>query len=354
MPHNKHQLKSGMISKQWLRPYLGDLRNRTLQAAACMAGQLGRHCLDRAGTLARLDRLGCLRDAHGVFSLSSSMSKTRIDILNCGVVRLGGKDCLDLDYGARAALRGWGGRKSDIGHAAALWSHQWMGYYHWLIDVAPKITAIQASMGGNPGDLRWVFPRTGEAYESEILGMLGVSECQVIDSHGYHSVRVDSVRMVALPGWFHIQPAAALLRERLLPFGGHGVGDRIYLKRKGRRICLNENEVVRFLATKGFTMVEDEPRTVAEQIGIFRNARIIIAPHGAALSNLLWCLPGSTVIECFADGYCPEYYENLASFSGLHYSCVGKTAQTHWTGVSSNIHIDIHQLAECMERNGIS
>jgi capsular polysaccharide biosynthesis protein len=87
---------------------------------------------------------------------------------------------------------------------------------------------------------------------------------------------------------------------------------------------------------------------------MFRDAKVIIAPHGAALSNLLWCSAGSAVIECFATGYSPPYYRNLAAFTGMTYASVGGTGQSHWTGVSSNIHIDIHELDACMEKLGIS
>jgi hypothetical protein len=226
-----------MINQQWFKRIVGDARNSALQYASSVAGRLGRRCLDRKYTLSRLDNLGCTSDSHDLFFLGSSASKVSIEILNSGVVRLDHMDCLDLDYGARGALRGWSGRRTSIGHAAALWSHHWMGYYHWLIDVAPKIAAIQKSAGDQVHDLRWIYPRCGEAYESEILEMLDLPDSHIIDSRTYRSIQVESVAMVALPGWFEIQPAAALLRERLLPFGHAGVGDRIYLKRRGRRIC---------------------------------------------------------------------------------------------------------------------
>ena len=90
------------------------------------------------------------------------------------------------------------------------------------------------------------------------------------------------------------------------------------------------------------------------QIGIFNKAKVIIAPHGAALANLLWCSEDWTVIECFATGYSPPYYRNLAAFTGMTYASVGDTGQSHWTGVSSDIHIDISELDACMDNLGIS
>ncbi len=331
---------------------LGDARNMAFRCAASLGGIVGRRCLDRPATFEKLKQLGCEPDGHGVFHLDSARNKVAIEILNCGVVRLGKRDCLDLDYGSRGVLRGWKGETKKAEHAVALWSHRWMGYYHWIIDIAPKIAAVQAAACDN--DRQWIFPRSGQPYESETLEMLGISESDVIDSLQYRSIQVDTVSMMALPGWFEIQEACAILRGRLLPYAGPAVGERIFLKRRGRRTCVNEDEVVRFLTPKGFVMVEDEPRSVAAQIGIFKNATVIVAPHGAALSNLLWCPEDSQVVECFAEGYSPPYYENLAGFRDMTYACIGKSPHSHWTGVEKDIRIDINELAACLDRLGVS
>ena len=331
---------------------LGDARNMAFRGAASLGRFVGRRCLDRAATMEKLHQLGCEPDNHGIFRLNSGGSRIDIDILNCGVVRVGGRDCLDLDYGSRGVLRGWKGGSANADHAVALWSHRWMGYYHWIIDIAPKIAAIQ-ELSPPDAQRQWIFPRSGQPYESETLEMLGVPEANIIDSLHHRAIRVDSVEMMALPGWFEIQQASAMLRDRLLPFGGPSGGERIFLKRRGRRSCVNEDEVVRFLATKGFDMVEDEPRSVTAQIGIFKHAKVIVAPHGAALSNLLWCSAESHIIECFAEGYSPPYYENLAAFRGMTYKCIGKTSNSHWTGVERDVWIDINELAERLDQIGI-
>ncbi len=335
-----------------VRKLRGDARTFSLKLATSAAGIAGRRCLDRPHTLQKLRSLASLPDADGKVLIDSSSCDTTIDVLSSGVVRLDGKDCLDFDYGSRGALTGWTGPSLEVNDAAVIWSHRWMGYYHWMIDIAPKIAAIQARPGNET--LVWMLPRSNHSYERETLELLQIDESKVIDTTGFKNVRIRRAHMVMLPGWFEIQKSAALLRERLLPHAGPAVGERIYLKRKGRRICRNEDEVVRHLSKKGFVMIEDVPRTVIEQIGLFSGARVIVAPHGAALSNLLWCSGECTVIECFAEGYCPPYYKNLAAFTGMRYASIGQTDDSHWTGVAGDIHIDLRKLDACMETLGIS
>lgn len=330
---------------------LGNAKTVGIGVGVHVAGIAGRHCLTRAETLNILHSLGSVPDEKGLILIDAETSNTRIDVLKSGVVRLNGKYCLDTDYGSRGSLRGWIGSTMQVDNAAVLWSHHWGGYYHWMIDAAPKIAAIQDRHWNEK--IVWMFPRSNQRYESETLELLEIDASKVIDTTAFKNVRVRRAHMVMLPGWFEIQKSAAILRQRLLPHAGPAVAERIYIKRKGRRICSNEGEVIRHLSKKGFVMIEDDPRSVVEQIGIFNGARIIVAPHGAALSNLLWCSEECTVIECFAEGYSPPYYRNLAAFTGMRYASIGDTNDSHWTAVTSDIHINIYDLDSCMDRLGI-
>ena len=63
---------------------------------------------------------------------------------------------------------------------------------------------------------------------------------------------------------------------------------------KTRKI-MNSDELV--LALKGWETVALEKMTIREQMKTFAEATHIVAAHGAGLVNLLWCKPGTKVIE---------------------------------------------------------
>lgn len=261
-----------------------------------------------------------------------------------------------MDYGSRAAMAGWLGAVEEVGNAAAIWSHPWMGYYHWIIDVAPKIALLQERFGRDLEGWKLCYPRQETDYEKETLEMLGVPDSAVIDTRGLRAVRAGKVAISVLPGWYEIQPAAALLRNRLIDQAAGGAGERIYVSRKGRRKCLNESEVFESLAARGFTFVEDKPRSLVDQIGIFRNATVIVAPHGAALTNLLWCEEGTQVIELFGENYQPPYYRNLSAFRSLDYHKLGQDTvdEGHWSEVNADIMVDLGTLQSLLDRLNLS
>jgi capsular polysaccharide biosynthesis protein len=58
----------------------------------------------------------------------------------------------------------------------------------------------------------------------------------------------------------------------------------------------------------------------AEQIRTMSQARIIAAPHGAGLSNIIFCCQGTHVIEIFPDIRRQPVYRRLAETCGLNYS----------------------------------
>lgn len=72
---------------------------------------------------------------------------------------------------------------------------------------------------------------------------------------------------------------------------------KIYLRR-GRRYrgLLNEEKIEAKLKSSGFETLIPEDFSIAEQIRMFREAAVVIAPTGAGLTNLVWCQPKTKVL----------------------------------------------------------
>ena len=74
------------------------------------------------------------------------------------------------------------------------------------------------------------------------------------------------------------------------------------------------------LEAQGFVMLDPGTLTVQEQIDVFNNAEVIIAPHGAALTNITWSRPGVRVLEMFAGSYVHLGLWTIAeAIGGMHY-----------------------------------
>lgn len=78
-----------------------------------------------------------------------------------------------------------------------------------------------------------------------------------------------------------------------------GEAELLYISRRDSRMrtMANEAELERRLIELGFSVVTMSGRPLVEQISIVRAARIVVAPHGAGLSLLLFARPGTRVFE---------------------------------------------------------
>lgn len=96
---------------------------------------------------------------------------------------------------------------------------------------------------------------------------------------------------------------------------------RIYVRRGQRyRGLRNETEVEDLLVEQGFELVSTDDLSIRSQINIFRNAELILCPTGAAVTNILWCRPGTEVNVFMSDHIATptELWMQLGTVSGCN------------------------------------
>jgi capsular polysaccharide biosynthesis protein len=161
---------------------------------------------------------------------------------------------------------------------------------------------------------------------------------------------------VALPRW-----ARDFLRSEFLgEVPGPGT-ERLYVSRatarRGRKVA-NERQVLRALAKHGFRKVVPDELSVAEQARLFASAAAVVAPHGAALTNLVFCPPRTAVVELFAPTYVHPVYWMLAAQCELDYHyLVGKGERPErwsgwpgdWRSGLDEIVVDLRELRSLLE-----
>jgi capsular polysaccharide biosynthesis protein len=213
---------------------------------------------------------------------------------------------------------------------------------------------MQQQLGMDLGGATLCYPRWLPAIEDESLQMLGLGGNPIIDTAREGGVSADTVYASRLPGWYQIHTGARLLRDRLISFAGSGRGNRIYVSRAGRRRIFNEEEVRQCLESRGFTIIEDQPRSLRKQISIFQEAEVIVAPHGAALANILWCRPNALVVELADSSYYPHFYKNLAGFTSLiHQEVISGRSHFQWTNMGKSFGVDSSRLQALLDANNI-
>ena len=208
------------------------------------------------------------------------------------------------------------------------------GYYHFLIELLLRW---------------WIFKRSGlEAdyyafstempFQREALSLLGIREGQMLEVESGRVVQASLLLCPSLvnnfelshlrghelynklymPSWSH--EAYSFLKKRNA-MGGERAEKLIYISRNRspRRRIENEEELLPILERYGFERHYLEEMDLPSQAALFAAARMVVAPHGAGLANLVWSREGTTVLELYPEFYHDPSFRILASSCGLDY-----------------------------------
>ncbi len=235
-------------------------------------------------------------------------------------------------------------------------------YYHFLVDVLPRIYLLKHSRFWSEIDLIYtnkLLP--GLQKLKPLLSLAGLREKSIFWASTYSHIRAPSVTatsLTGLPGMSYVKPrwVFEFLRSTYLPLAKSPETPRpkLYISRSRARFrrVLNEAEVLDYLMPLGYQPVWLEDLSFADQVGLFQQAEQVIAPHGAGLANLIWCQPGAKVIEFFSPQYLPPCYWVIARQIGLAYGyLVGKNQPDILSGADARNHhiwVDMSELAQAV------
>jgi hypothetical protein len=276
-------------------------------------------------------------------------------IITCsGIIRVGWT-FLDIDgYGPYSAfcdatfLRR---AKVNYTRVVLLWEHDWSTYYHWLIDVAPKLVAAKLHFGSDVENVIFVYPRRLANYELDTIQMLGINANTVVNPRDIGPIMANQIFAVPLPGFLQIDPRVLKLREALAAPCARPTR-RLYVSRSGARRIINESAVFALLKSYGFEFIADKPRPLAEQIELFGSAAYIVAPHGASLSNLVWANTGTKVLELANSGYAADHYLTLSSLLGINFDrMLCGNDRNHWSNSHKHFVVDAQPVDEYLKKN---
>lgn len=103
---------------------------------------------------------------------------------------------------------------------------------------------------------------------------------------------------------------------------------KLYITRRNERArrIINEEKLIKTLVIKGFEIIDPGTLDYINQVKYFRNAQIIVAAHGAALSNIVWCKKDVILIELNGDIDVRWHFAKMALFLNFKYQLIlGKT-----------------------------
>jgi hypothetical protein len=228
--------------------------------------------------------------------------------------------------------------RSLAGTHAALISQWCEHYYHWLADALPRFLVLERLGFGH---LPLLVPPRTSAYQRDSLTLLGANEHQLVAAPA-DLVQPDTLVWPAFAGPSGHPPVWACreIGDRLR--AAAGVGDRapgfrrlfISRSRAAHRRIVNEDELVEALRPYGFEVVAPETLTLREQVLLFADAEIVVAPHGAGLANLLFARDASVVEIHEPDNINTCFYNLIEAVGHDYWYVLGDRFGGHAVGPS--------------------
>lgn len=202
-------------------------------------------------------------------------------------------------------------------------------YYHWFLDCLTRLEGLeyyQETTGCKPV---LIIDSNPPLWQIESLKLLGYSSDDYIQwNHTKVFVKKLVVPAFRQPGNWVSPSALHWLRQRLfinipaIENQGLSFSPRVYISRckASRRKIINEDEVMKILSPLGFVSYTLENLSFMDQIKLFLSAEIIIGPHGAGFTNIIFSQKQLTVIE-FVNPLSSPHYFLISSILGFQYWC---------------------------------
>ncbi len=246
---------------------------------------------------------------------------------------------------------------------ATAWSNV---YFHWMLDVLPRIDLLRRAGMLSSIDA-FVLPEITQSFQRESLDRLGIEEArriEAVDPWRFHLLASELIvpslpsRLDAPQRW-----ACEFLRNQFgrVVQAGKRSGRRLYLSRsnaRGRRV-LNEKGVLGSLLPLGFELILLDEMSLEEQATLLMEAACVVGPHGAGLTNIVFCRAGTVVVDVFAPSYFNPCYWVIANEIGLVYAYTVGEGERPPRGTdperrADDLTIDISGLLSVLKRVGIS
>jgi hypothetical protein len=216
---------------------------------------------------------------------------------------------------------------------------------HWLTAHLPKFLLLR-DLGGL-GDV--LLPRLRTPAMEGSLRAVGV------DPHRFEPFDEEcflEVGELTLVGTDRFRPELLRMVQQASGAADAPPGTRrVFISRAGaaRRRLLNEDAIWPLLAARGFERVCLENLPFEEQVGLMRQTAVLFAPHGAGLTNMLFCPPGTRVCEIADLGFPNPNFYALASALGHPYWLIPGTAHGDCHPLEKDLSVEAAAVGRVLE-----
>ncbi len=218
-------------------------------------------------------------------------------------------------------------------------------YWHWLLDVLPRIhIANNSKYVGNEIDF-YLFPSLDSHFQNETLDFLNIpknkrlsskhyrhlfSDKIIVTSHPYNLLNDPEKDSLNIPSWISNYLRGVFLKKVINLKTNKLSPKKIYINRldgRSQRLISNEKDVAECLKKKGFESLTLSKLSFSEQVNFFHNADYIAGLHGAGFANTIFCKPNTKILE-FRSITAGDAIKNLVAQNKLVYEDISSENKT--------------------------
>lgn len=198
-------------------------------------------------------------------------------------------------------------------------------YGHFLLDIAPLLPfAVQYDIP--------IVCKPLTSWQRQVLSAFGVNPVRILEPRErvLELLQPITSNRHACQGTYSANPALAETFLRLLKAAGimtpaQSQTRRLFVSRGGHRNrdadrnIANRDALEMLMRQRGFEVVRPEGLSFLEQAALFAAAREVVCEFGAGFANVVFCQPGTTVVEIIPEGMNGPWSVNLATALALIY-----------------------------------
>jgi capsular polysaccharide biosynthesis protein len=212
-----------------------------------------------------------------------------------------------------------------------------------MVETVPKVRYLREFEQQTGSAVTVLVPPSGPPFIDETLELLGWPASRVVRATD-QMYRAQNLIVPSFPQrtpadfeWIQGEILDAVSTERE-SVEREGRRSNVYVSRANavERRVTNEREVIDVLSDYGFERYYLENRSLVENVRLFNRAEVVVGPHGAGLTDIIFA-ENCTLIELFGEKV-KEPYELLAGAVGADYEPVYCRAD------SADIVVDVEKL----------
>jgi hypothetical protein len=252
--------------------------------------------------------------------------------------------------------------KKIPGRVAVLGQLAFFNYYHWIHEILCRLAMLDILNI----EYDYLYVPATSKFMLETLKLWGVEEHKIIQPYNeMYAIQADELIVPSLVTNVTYESNSctcfssysnhfllSYVKNKLLTKAKEypvekKFNKRFFTSRKDTtlRKILNETELIELFKNYNIDSYNLSELSVIEQIQLFHNAEVVIGPHGANLTNIIFCKPGTVVIELLQNFNQTQPFFTSQMFDLHHFRI--KTTDFIWKyndiNVDSSIPLDLIQ-----------